>query len=143
MIVCRLAPAGWRSKAITRAVLPFSRTAGRAWWLACFFALPFLVATLRRAALPVGCSCRMAFQIRFTATCRLVNRSTGSTPGRLFQISTSLAPGQSLASAASSSAPLKVSVPAPLPSISFKEEKTVMFCSVSMLNVGKIGRAHV
>jgi hypothetical protein len=53
----------------------------------------------------------MAFQIRVAATCRLVNRSTGSTPGRLFQISTSRNPGHLAASAANSCGLLKVSVP--------------------------------
>src|SRR6266550_2025371 len=53
----------------------------------------------------------MAFQIRVAATCRLVNRSTGSTPGRPFQISTRRDPGHLAASAASWCELLKVSVP--------------------------------
>jgi hypothetical protein len=78
----------------------------------------------------------MAFQIRVIATCRLVNRSTGSMPGKLFQISTSRAPGHFDAKAASSSTLLNVSVPSPFPSMSFEEAKTVMLFSGSIVNVG-------
>jgi hypothetical protein len=100
-----------------------------------FLALPFLAATVRLCAPPAGCRCRMAFQIRVTATCRLVNRSTGSTPGRLFQISTSRDPDHWPARAASSSRLLNVWVPSSLPWISFREAKTVMLFSASIVYV--------
>ena len=76
----------------------------------------------------------MAFQIRAAATCRLVKRCTGVTPGRLFQISISLAAGQCAATAAKSSALWKVSVPSPGLSIGFEEAKAVMLLSLSIVN---------
>src|ERR1700682_3431024 len=79
----------------------------------------------------------MAFQIRVAATCRLVNRSTGSTPGRLFKISTSLDPDHWAASAASSFGLLKASVPSWRSSIFSVEAKTVMLLSTSIVNVIK------
>src|SRR6266849_4754286 len=79
----------------------------------------------------------MAFQIRAAATCRLVNLSTGSTPGRLFQISTSRGPGHWAASAASSCELLKVSVPSRRSSIFCGESKTVMLLSTFIVNVIK------
>src|SRR6266404_5015764 len=51
----------------------------------------------------------MAFQILAVATRRLVKRRTGSTPGRLFQISISRDHGHFSASAASSCGLLNVS----------------------------------
>jgi hypothetical protein len=71
------------------------------------------------------------------ATCRLVNRSTGSTPGRLFQISTSHDPGHFTVSAVSSCGLLKVSVPSSRSSIYCQEAKTVMLLSASIVNVIK------
>ena len=79
----------------------------------------------------------MAFQIRVAATCRLVNRSTGSTPGRPFQISTSRDHGHLAASAASWCELLKVSVPSWRSSICCEEAKTVMLLSTSIVNVIK------
>jgi len=79
----------------------------------------------------------MAFQIRVAATCRLVNRSTGSTPGRTFQISTSRDPGHLAANAASWCGLLKVSVPSWRSSICCEEAKTVMLLSTSIVNVIK------
>src|ERR1700730_16142145 len=71
------------------------------------------------------------------ATCRLVNRSTGSTPGRLFQISTSRDPDHWAGSAASSCELLKLSVPSWRSSIFCGESKTVMLLSTSIANVIK------
>src|SRR5713226_3755083 len=79
----------------------------------------------------------MAFQIRAAATCRLVNLSTGSTLGRLFQIATSRGPGHWAASAASSCELLKVSVPSRRSSIFCGESKTVMLLSTFIVNVIK------
>src|SRR6266576_1949839 len=77
----------------------------------------------------------MAFQIRVTATCRLVNRSTGSTPGRPFQISTSRAAGHFSANAASSCRLLKVSVSPALSVTCSPEVKAVILFSASIWNV--------
>src|SRR5579859_315193 len=77
----------------------------------------------------------MAFQIRVAATCLLVNRSTGSTPGRLFQISTRRVPGHLAASAYSSCWLLKVSVPSSCFSLGCEEAKIVMLSSTSIVNV--------
>ncbi len=71
----------------------------------------------------------MAFQIGLTVTFGLVNRSTGSTPARLFQVRTSLAPGHLSAQALSSSKLLNVSLCSPLPSVSFSEAKKIMLFS--------------
>jgi hypothetical protein len=76
----------------------------------------------------------MALQIRVAATCRLVNRCTGSTPGRLFQISTSRAPGHLAASLSSSCGLLNVSLPFSLAFICGEEPETLMLLSVSIVN---------
>src|SRR6266851_1068346 len=79
----------------------------------------------------------MAFQIRAAATCRLVNLSTGSTPGRLFQISTRRGPGHLPASAASSCGLVKATVPSGRSSIFCGESKRVILLSTSIVNVIK------
>jgi len=89
MMAFRVAPVGCCSNAITWAVLLVLRVRGRALRLAFFPALPFFVATCGPCAPTVGLRCWMAFQIRATASSRLVNFLTGTTPGRLFQISIS------------------------------------------------------
>src|SRR5438552_4941671 len=77
----------------------------------------------------------MAFQIRVTANCWLVNRSTGSIPGKLFQISTRRVAGHFSANAASSCRLAKISVSPPLSSICSLEPKAVMLFSLSILNL--------
>jgi hypothetical protein len=99
-----------------------------------FRARPCFNPTGRLCAAPLGFRCCMAFQIRPTATRRLVNLSTGCTPGRLFQTSTRRPPGHLSASAANSSWLVKVSVPSPLPWLSFREAKAVMLFSESIVN---------
>jgi hypothetical protein len=76
----------------------------------------------------------MALQIRVAATCRLVNRCTGSTPGRLFQISTNRAPGHLAASLSSSCGLLNVSLPFSLAFICGEEPETLILFSVSIVN---------
>ena len=70
----------------------------------------------------------MLFQIRVRAAFRLVNRCTGCTPGKLFQISTRRVAGHFSANAASSCSLLKVSPP--LPSTCSVEAKAVMLFAV-------------
>src|SRR5215471_19558432 len=77
----------------------------------------------------------MAFQMRVTATCRLVNRWTGSTPGRLFQISTRRAPGHFAASAPSSCGLLNVSLSSALSSVGSEPAWTAMSLSLSIVKV--------
>src|SRR5216684_7128186 len=102
MMVFRVAPVGCCSNAITRAVLLVGRARGRALRLAFFPALPFFDATGGLCAPTVGLRCWIAFQIRVTASRRLVNFLVGTTPGRLFQISTSRPLGHWAASFANS-----------------------------------------
>src|ERR1700687_2947373 len=137
MMACSVAPSGRCSSAISVAVLVLPPPAGRARRVALLLVVAFFGATRRRCTPALGCRCWMAFQIRAAATCRLVNRSTGSTPGRLFQISTSLDPGHLPASALSSCGLLKVSVPSSGISVSCEEAKTVMLLSTSIVNVIK------
>src|SRR5216684_7368747 len=123
MMAFRVAPLGCCSKAIIWAVLLVLRPTGRALGLAFFPVLPFFVATCGLCAPTVGLRCWMAFQIRVTASSRLVNFLVGTTPGRLFQISTSRAPGHWAASLPNSLGLLNVSVPSALPSVCFQGGK--------------------
>src|SRR3954452_2098527 len=68
-------------------------------------------ATLGLGGATAGLSCWSTFQTRPTPTFRLVNLLTGTTPGRLFQISTRRAAGQLPASCANSSRLLNLSGP--------------------------------
>src|SRR6266404_679625 len=126
MMALRVAPVGCCSNAITWAVLLVLRARGRALRLAFFPALPFFDATGGLCAPTVGLRCWIAFQIRVTASPRLVNFLAGTTPGRLFQISISRATGHWAASLPNSLGLLNVSVPSALPSVCFKEAKKVM-----------------
>src|SRR5229473_1552782 len=135
MMAFSVAPVGCCSNAITRAVLLVLRPTGRALRLAFFPALPFFDATGGLCAPTVGFRCWIAFQIRVTASSRLVNFFTGTTPGRLFQISISRGPGHSAASLPSSFGLLNVSVPSALPSVCFKEAWKVTLFSESIVNV--------
>src|SRR6266702_3525714 len=76
----------------------------------------------------------MAFQIRVTATWRLVNRCTGSTPGKLFQMATSFAAGHFPAACANSCWFVNISVSPSLSSIC-SEANAVMLFSASIRNV--------
>src|SRR5436190_11385230 len=78
-----------------------------------------------------GLSCPRAFQTRLTPTLRLVNLLTGTTPGRLFQISTRRAAGQLPASCANSSRLLNLSGPS-TSGIAAPDSRIVMLLSVSM-----------
>src|SRR6266852_4576610 len=98
MMAFRVAPLGCCSNAITWAVLLVLRPRGGVLRLAFFPALPFFDATGGLCAPTVGLRCWIAFQIRVTASSRLVNFLTATTPGRLFQISTSRGPGHWAAS---------------------------------------------
>ncbi len=130
-----VAPVGCCSNAITWAVLLVLRARGSPLELAFFPALPFFDATVGLCAPTVGLRCWMAFQIRATARFRLVNFLTGTTPGKLFQISISRGPGHWAASLPSSFGLLKVSIPSALPSVCFKEAWKVMLLSESIVNV--------
>src|SRR5258708_32966800 len=110
MSALRLAPVGRRSSAITLAVLLPRRALGRAAHKALVLEPPLLDATCRRCPPPSGFKFWIAFQIRVTATGRLVKRLTGFTPGRLFHIWTSRSTGHFAVRVANSCALVNVSL---------------------------------